>query len=250
QLIKNKDFINEHFTAELERIKNEGQLLKLKLTGLKQEKKASIKDFKFDFEEYSNISKRREELEPMYEKYPIIKAKIDKKTRSDEMLARIIKERKSMEAELKKILYAIKEIPFDEKEHEKITEEFDAAKNDLDEKFSERNDLKLKIGRLAQESTDKQKEIDEAEKTAKDIKEKTLSHEQQERFISLATDYRQHLISRIRPKLAEISGMLLTELTNGKYSGVELDEEYNLFIYDGNTKFPLPRFSGGEADIA
>ena len=63
-------------------------------------------------------------------------------------------------------------------------------------------------------------------------------------------DYRQFLISRIRPKLSEIAGYLLSELTAGKYTGVELDEEYNLYIFDGNVKYPLQRFSGGEADIA
>ena len=250
QVIKDKKIIEKHFDEEMAKIKEEGQILKAHLAVLKEEKKTSVKDLKFDLEEYTKISKRLEELEDSHEKYPLLKAKVEKKSQLETNLVRIVKERKDLEAELKKILVALKEVPYDEKRHEKITEEFDLKKTELDEKYSKRNDLKLEIARLGTEANDKQKEIIEAEKTAKDIKEKTLSHEQQERFIMLATDYRQHLISRIRPKLSEISGILLSELTGGKYTGAELDEEYNLFIYDGNTKYPLQRFSGGEADVA
>jgi exonuclease SbcC len=104
--------------------------------------------------------------------------------------------------------------------------------------------------RFGTQIKEKQKEMDETEATKKDIDKLTLGQEKQERFINLVADYRQYLISRIRPKLSEISGELLSELTSGKYTGVELDEEYNLYIFDGNAKYPLPRFSGGETDIA
>jgi exonuclease SbcC len=144
----------------------------------------------------------------------------------------------------------MKDVPYDIKKHEQITEEFDTANAALNKEYNLRNDLQREMDRLAEQVKGKQKDINEAEETKKSIDKLTLNQEKQERFISLVSDYRQFLISRIRPKLSDISGLLLSELTAGKYTGVELDEEYNLFIYDGNTKYPLPRFSGGEADVA
>ncbi|MFQ5870461.1 MAG: SMC family ATPase, partial [Candidatus Zixiibacteriota bacterium] len=63
-------------------------------------------------------------------------------------------------------------------------------------------------------------------------------------------DLRIELISRIRPSLSQLSSELLTEMTDGKYRGMELDEDYNIFIYDGGDKFGIERYSGGEKDLA
>ena len=62
--------------------------------------------------------------------------------------------------------------------------------------------------------------------------------------------FRSNVISRIVPMLSEISSGLFEELTEAKYNGMELDDEYNINIYDKGQKYPLDRFSGGEADLA
>lgn len=250
QKINDEAYIAVHFDKEMEKIKKEGLIIKARLEELKSEKKIKPKDLKTDIDEYSRISKRLDDLRNDHQRYPLVKAKADKKAQLETSLSRVTKERKDMEADLKTVLGRLKDVPYDEKAHEKITDDFDKKKSELDEFSSNRNDLKLDIAQLAQEIKDKQKEIDDKKDNENKIREKTLSQQQQEQFINLVTDYRQYLISRIRPKLSEISGILLSELTNGKYTGVDLDEEYNLFIYDGNMKYPLPRFSGGEADIA
>jgi DNA repair protein SbcC/Rad50 len=250
QLIKDKMTIEKHFDEEMDKIKNSAETLKIAIKALKEEKKASVKDLKFDFEEYDKNAKRLEELEDAHEKYPKAKAKLDEKARSEEMLLRVTKERKDLEIELKTTLSELKKVNYDAKDHERITEEFDAANSALSKEYNVRNDLKLEMERLATQIKEKTKEIDDAEKAKDNINALTISQEKQERFINLVNNYRRFLISRIRPKLSELSGTLLAELTAGKYTGVELDEEYNLFIYDGNTKYPLQRFSGGEADVA
>jgi exonuclease SbcC len=39
-------------------------------------------------------------------------------------------------------------------------------------------------------------------------------------------------------------------MTDSRYGGIELDEDYEMQIYDGQDKYPLSRFSGGESDLA
>jgi DNA repair protein SbcC/Rad50 len=63
-------------------------------------------------------------------------------------------------------------------------------------------------------------------------------------------EFRSNVISRIVPTLSEISSGLFEELTEAKYNGMELDENYDIFVYDKGQKYPLDRFSGGEADLA
>ncbi len=71
-----------------------------------------------------------------------------------------------------------------------------------------------------------------------------------EKLTGLMTDFRGHLIAQIRPTLADLSSRLMADMTNNKYSLVELDEKYNLRVMDGGEFFEIDRFSGGEKDLA
>lgn len=50
--------------------------------------------------------------------------------------------------------------------------------------------------------------------------------------------------------LSEYASELFRKLTDGKYNEMEVDEDYNIYIYDEGTKYELGRFSGGEEDLA
>lgn len=62
--------------------------------------------------------------------------------------------------------------------------------------------------------------------------------------------FRQELAGRIRPLIASRASELLHLTTHGRYSIMELDEDYNIYLYDQTSRFPLARFSGGEQDLA
>jgi len=62
--------------------------------------------------------------------------------------------------------------------------------------------------------------------------------------------FRVDLVGRIRPLLARRASELLGLTTRGRYTRLELDEEYQISLYDGPRSFPLGRFSGGEQDLA
>jgi exonuclease SbcC len=62
--------------------------------------------------------------------------------------------------------------------------------------------------------------------------------------------FRTELAGRLRPLIADRASELLRMITAGRYSLLELNESYNIFLYDGQTRFGLERFSGGEQDVA
>ena len=57
------------------------------------------------------------------------------------------------------------------------------------------------------------------------------------------------MLIRIRPVLEKETGNLLKIITKGKYSDIELDENYELQLYDKGEKYKIKRFSGGEEDL-
>ena len=72
----------------------------------------------------------------------------------------------------------------------------------------------------------------------------------QEKLSLLFTEFRVFLIGRIRPTLSRQTSRLFHDMTSGRYQEVELDDDYNLCLFDGGEKFPIDRFSGGEIDLA
>jgi len=62
-------------------------------------------------------------------------------------------------------------------------------------------------------------------------------------------NFRAALAGRLRPLIAARASEILRLATNGRYALLELDESYNIFLFDQNQKFALARFSGGEQDL-
>lgn len=76
-------------------------------------------------------------------------------------------------------------------------------------------------------------------------KEAKLLESLQEHFKT----FRVAMAGRLRPLIEARAAEIMRMATNGRYAMLELDESYNLFLYDQNQKFELNRFSGGEQDL-
>jgi len=70
------------------------------------------------------------------------------------------------------------------------------------------------------------------------------------KLVELFGDFRLQLIQKIRPRLATLASLLFERMTEGKYRGIELSEDYELFLIEGANAYTIDRFSGGEADLA
>lgn len=57
------------------------------------------------------------------------------------------------------------------------------------------------------------------------------------------------IMSKINPLINKHFSEIFKTLLNEKYDDVELDENYNIVIFDCGESFPLSRFSGGEQDL-
>jgi exonuclease SbcC len=62
------------------------------------------------------------------------------------------------------------------------------------------------------------------------------------------TDLRTDLNAQLRPELSEVASAFLSELTDGRYAELELDDQYALVVLEDGV--PKPVISGGEEDLA
>lgn len=75
-----------------------------------------------------------------------------------------------------------------------------------------------------------------------DVEKRT--HDELDRAL---TDLRTDLNFQLRPELAEIASGFLESLTDGRYNGLEFDEDYSLIVLEDG--LPKPVISGGEEDL-
>jgi exonuclease SbcC len=62
------------------------------------------------------------------------------------------------------------------------------------------------------------------------------------------SDLRSDLNAQMRPELSDIASGLMAELTDGRYSELELDSDYNIIVHEEGVAKPV--ISGGEEDLA
>jgi DNA repair protein SbcC/Rad50 len=62
------------------------------------------------------------------------------------------------------------------------------------------------------------------------------------------TQLRGDLNARVRPELSEIASQFLAQLTDGRYTALEINEAYDILVLDEGEEKPV--ISGGEEDVA
>jgi len=158
----------------------------------------------------------------------------------------------------------IKHISFNYKEFENIKKQLDKTYESYQKTIDLFNDKKDILSDLNLELEKKQssvKIINQEIKTYKDklfeiqrfkkqIKEEKNSVRYLGMLSDIMSDFRTFLISRVRPMLSSYASDFFSRLTDNKYSEVELDENYNLLVYDNGELYNINRFSGGEEDLA
>lgn len=139
---------------------------------------------------------------------------------------------------------------FDERAYAAARESFDAARDEKHRRELEVKDLEGAAAVAAERSAALKREQEAYDRVAADIKALQDSQAGLSTLVEALKEFRTHLIGRIRPMLAEKAGELLADLTDGKYTEIDLDDDYEIFITDNGRRFPVDRFSGGEKDLA
>ena len=193
----------------------------------------------------------REEIVPLREKHeeflglkneisklPCLKSDIDKAILElDVIKAKQIE----IESVLKTLNYSQDEYLKLEKRISTVKEKFYSSKEALiksEAEYGKCSDTIERISKQEESYRDKQKII----KT----KQNEVNHlVELDRFY---TQFLEKLNNRARPEISEIAGKFLEELTDGRYSSLEINDKYDInLIDDGEIKSVI---SGGEEDIA
>lgn len=148
-----------------------------------------------------------------------------------------------LQSELKKLEFDPEQYAGAGRRYTKTQAEHDAARTNL-----LTHEKEVELSRVRLDELLRQKE--QLTRTQKELEESRSDRYHGEKLVSLLAQYRHEIVSNIRPRLGGLSTGLFDEMTGGKYNLVELDDKYNLRIFDNGEFFGVERFSGGEKDLA
>jgi exonuclease SbcC len=157
----------------------------------------------------------------------------------------------ALERDLAALTEEAEELAFDEDEHARLADEAEDATSALDDaRAAER------------EASDARKEAEKTEaalaaslRQAKETQGRIAELRSQARYVErvamLLEGFRNHLVARVGPELSREAEALFRELTDHEYDDLIVDEDtLTIQIADGDTYFPIDRFSGSETDLA
>lgn len=210
---------------------------------------AEIGAIQFSEEKYDEMKKKSKEFAKPHERVMELRtttARIPVLTKElkalDEAIAELGKEKVSKEKEQK-------EIGFSEKELGAATEAYEKLQDKSHDQEMAIEKIKHEIEMTRVEITRKEEEIKRQEEMQKKWKAADSDAKKLAALDDIMDRFRQNLASRIRPMMVARTSQLVASTTDGRYAAVDLDEEYNVYVYDGTERFPVKRFSGGEQDL-
>jgi exonuclease SbcC len=237
------DQVRKHFSDE-----------KSKLTKQLKLADAAIKDSE---QVSSEIVALRAESSAVDERIAHLESKMIELTSCEQLQSKLLaldEERKALEIDMKlaeenmlRAQQRMAEVRFSEDEYLREKGAHDAAQRVLEVVRLQRVRLEGEVntkGAMVERSKGDILKFDERRTEVEKLRREVRVFDECDRVL---TDFRKFVNSSIRPRMAELASEYLADLTDGRYSAVELDDDFTpTVVEDGEPKRVI---SGGEEDI-
>ncbi len=155
-----------------------------------------------------------------------------------------------IKAAVQRLNSELEKLGFSEEEYASLKRSFTEGQDEVDHKRDQHMTAVREKELTEKELSDKLERLKSFDRTARELEENRSAHYYGQKLGGLLGEYRKDLIASIRPSLADLSSRLINDMTDGRYSLVDLDDKYNLQVMDAGEYFGVERFSGGEKDLA
>jgi exonuclease SbcC len=237
------------FRSELNSNKDELKGIESKLKEKEQAYK-KLEKVEFSDQEYKKVEANHKKLEKVHEEILQLHAQVKKVPEVEQFIKKLNGDLKETEKVIDKLKGDLKTIEFDDKVYKNIKNDYDLKRNEINTSNLELKDIQNKIEKLDDKIANINSKLDELNNYEGQVVEKEEEIKYLVKLDEVMNQFKTHLISRISPMLSEYASELFRKLTDGKYNEMEVDENYNIYVYDEGEKYELGRFSGGEEDLA
>lgn len=140
------------------------------------------------------------------------------------------------------------QIAFTEKEFNHVKTEYDRLRTELQESKVAAARAHEQVVSMVAALAGAQERAEEFKKRAAELDTLVADRRLHDELDRAFSDLRTDLNYQLRPELSELASAFLSELTDARYTELELDDQYNIVILEDG--IPKPVLSGGEEDLA
>ena len=202
----------------------------------------------YDPARHAEVISEVERLTPMEAEVGRFQAMIEREPQLRLEQTRIAQEVMRVQSTLGTLRTRRTQISFAEKDFNELKADYDRVRAELQES-------KVAAARAQEQVASASAAVAAAQEAAEELKKKVAElevmqtdrrmHDELDRAFS---DLRTDLNFQLRPELSELASAFLSELTDARYTELELDDQYNVVILEDG--IPKPVLSGGEEDLA
>lgn len=243
--LRKKSSLSERY----KNIEKELNVRKKQYENLKQ-KYELVKDVQFDEALFENISNELTKITPIYEEVIRIENSLDEIPEIEKLVNTVKNDISLKEENIINISHSLSELNFDVKLYEQLKSDIEEVRTSLDSKNNAKSKAEADIIVEKSQIDIINEKLKEQEKAKLEINEKQKRMVLLDKLNEAYKQYKIDILSKLAPTLAEMMSEDIDSITQGKYHQIELDDEYNIFIYRDGVKNPLSFYSGGEQKLA
>jgi len=202
----------------------------------------------YDAERHAEVRATVERLTPLSARAAKLSAQVDREHALDEERVRVQGARAQIELRAVDLNARKEALGFSEQSFGELKESYEtcAAAFHSAELEAVSANAELAAARAARDAADRARgELARAETKLADLTRDRRLHDELDRAFG---DIRTDLNQEMRPELSDRASSYIRELTDGRYSEIELDDQYNIIVLED--AIPKPVISGGEEDLA
>jgi len=218
--------------------------------GVLEEKLAALGEDAFDERAYAELKERLPGLRAAAERYQTLSGEAARLPELEARRSDIEASVKLREAELASIQADLAAVGYQEGDLRRAQAAYEAALQAREAGYNEVSRKVDGIEHAKQRIADKDAALAEVEEMERGVAGRTKRVQELAVLHRVMGDFKQNVMERISPTLSEVSSDLFATMTDSRYGGIELDDDYEMQIYDGGERYPVSRFSGGEGDLA
>jgi exonuclease SbcC len=212
------------------------------------EHRIAARDAGYDAERHNEVRRELARLEPVALQAALLSARAD---RAEPLVGEAEIAEKALSAReehVRQLADAVKAQGFSEPKFQTARERHDRAAHAL--RAAELAVAETRGELVAAETAVREAERRTSERAARErtIAERKIEFRLHNELDRAFSDLRAELNAQMRPEISGLASGFLSDLTDGRYDEVDLDEDYRVVVLDEGV--PKPVISGGEEDVA
>lgn len=209
-----------------------------------------LKAVHFDNEAYNHLLDMIKKTKPLHDKAISIQNSLNQLPLVKERIKRNKEEIVGLKELLLSIENEVKNLEFDEPAYKSLTSQIESLQNQIHSQKENNTKYTYEI-KTNQDLIERNKEeLVKIKEARKDITERKNKMSFLLKLIEVYDKFKTNIIAELTPELSQIMSDDINRITDGYYDEMELDENFNIFLYRLGKKKSLTFYSGGEQKLA